>query len=42
MDARAVAVIDGEGKVRYLQVVPDVSNLPDMAKAIYAANELAK
>jgi thiol peroxidase len=40
--ARAVAVVDGEGKVRYLQVVPELSNLPDMARAIEAANALVK
>jgi thioredoxin-dependent peroxiredoxin len=40
--ARAVAVVDGEGKVRYLQVVPDVTNLPDMARAIEEANQLIK
>lgn len=40
--ARAVAVVDGQGKVRYLQVVPDVTNLPDMTQAIKVANDLAK
>lgn len=40
--ARAVAVVDGEGKVRYLQVVPDVVTLPDMDKAISVANDLVK
>lgn len=40
--ARAVAVVDGEGKVRYLQIVPDVTHLPDMARAIAAANDLVK
>lgn len=40
--ARAVAVVDGAGQVRYLQVVPEVAHLPDMAKAISVANELVK
>ena len=40
--ARAVAVVDGLGKVRYLQVVPDLGNLPDMEHAISVANQLAK
>src|SRR5690606_24532079 len=26
--ARAVVVLDGEGKVRYFQVVPDIATLP--------------
>ncbi len=40
--ARGVAVVDGEGKVRYLQIVPELGSLPDMAKAISVANELVK
>lgn len=40
--ARAVFVVDGEGKVRYLQVVPEVSSLPDMPRAIAEANRLVK
>jgi thiol peroxidase len=40
--ARAVFVVDGQGKVRYLQVVPEVSSLPDMPRAIAEANELVK
>jgi thiol peroxidase len=40
--ARGVAVIDGQGKVRHLQIVPELGVLPDMAKAISVANELAK
>lgn len=39
--ARAVMVIDGEGTIRYLQVVPEVSHLPDMDKAFAAAREIA-
>jgi thiol peroxidase len=39
--ARAVVVLDGEGKVRYFQVVPDIATLPDMAAAISEANKLA-
>ncbi len=40
--ARAVAVVDGQGKVRYLQVVPELGNLPDMEHAISVANDLVK
>jgi thiol peroxidase len=40
--ARAVAVVDGKGEVRYLQVVPEVAQLPDMAKATQVANDLVK
>jgi len=40
--ARAVAVVDGQGKVRYLQVVPDIGNLPDMERAFEVANKLVK
>lgn len=39
--ARGVAVVDGHGKVRYVQVVPELSQLPDMEKAIQVANKLA-
>jgi len=39
--ARAVFVLDQNGVVRYLQVVPDVTQLPDMPAAIAAANRLA-
>lgn len=39
--ARAVMVVDKEGIVRYLQVVPDPSHLPDLARAFARATELA-
>ncbi len=37
---RAVFVINGEGIVRYIQVVPELSHLPDISKAIEEANSL--
>jgi thiol peroxidase len=39
--ARAVIVVDKEGIVRYLQVVPELSHLPDMETAFARARELA-
>lgn len=38
--ARGVIVTDREGVVRYIQVVPDVTKLPNMQKAIDFANNL--
>src|ERR1039457_4604527 len=38
--ARAVIVVDKEGNVRYIQVVPELSHLPDMEKVFNKANEL--
>ncbi len=38
--ARAVAVVDRQGVVRYLQVVPELSHLPDMEKAFAVARQL--
>jgi len=40
--ARAVLVLDREGIVRYLQVVPEVANLPDMDRAFAFAEQLVK
>jgi len=40
--ARSVIVVDKEGTVRYIQVVPEMSHLPDMEKAFEKAAELAK
>lgn len=40
--SRSVILVDGEGKVRYIQVVPDVTHLPDMEKAFKKAEELMK
>lgn len=39
--ARAVIVTDRDGIVRYLQVVPELTHLPDMAAAFAMARELA-
>lgn len=38
--ARALIVVDGAGVVRYLQVTPKIYALPDLRKAIEAANAL--
>jgi thiol peroxidase len=40
--ARSVIIIDKEGVVQYIQVVPEITNLPDMAKAFVRAIELSK
>lgn len=40
--ARSVIVVDKEGIVQYIQVVPESSHLPDMEKAFQKAMELAK
>jgi len=39
--ARSVILVDKEGIVRYIQVVPEMSHLPDMEKAFEKAIELA-
>lgn len=39
--ARAVILVDGKGYVRYIQVVPELTNLPDMERAFNFAVELA-
>ena len=39
--ARSVLVVDKEGIVRYMQVVPQLGELPDMEKAFEAAEGLA-
>jgi thioredoxin-dependent peroxiredoxin len=39
--ARAVILVDKQGIVQYIQVVPDTSHLPDMQKAFNKATELA-
>lgn len=39
--ARSVMVVDRTGTIRYLQVVPELSHLPDMARAIAEAEALA-
>lgn len=38
--ARAVIVVDKEGVVRYIQVVPELSHLPDMETVFNKANTL--
>ena len=40
--ARSVLVVDGQGKVRYMQIVPDITELPDMDRAFDEANKLVK
>ena len=40
--ARSVIVVDRKGIVRYIQVVPEMTHLPDMDKAFEKAIELAK
>lgn len=40
--ARSVVIVDQQGIVRYIQVVPEMSHLPDMEKAFEKAIDLAK
>jgi thiol peroxidase len=40
--ARAVIVVDKKGIVRYVQVVPEMTHLPDMERAFQVAVEMAK
>lgn len=40
--ARSVVLVDHQGIVRYIQVVPEMTHLPDMEKAFEKAIELAK
>jgi thiol peroxidase len=40
--ARTVIVVDKQGMVRYIQVVPEITNLPDMEKAFDKALEIAQ
>jgi thiol peroxidase len=39
--SRSVILVDREGTVRYIQVVPDITHLPDMETAFQKAEELA-
>jgi thiol peroxidase len=39
--ARSVILVDRQGTVRYIQVVPELSHLPDMTTAFAKAAELA-
>jgi thiol peroxidase len=40
--ARSVIIVDRQGIVRYIQVVPEMTHLPDMDKAFEMAMVLAK
>lgn len=40
--ARAVIVLDQQGVIRHLQIVPEITNMPDMAKAFSVANQLVR
>jgi len=40
--ARSVVLLDKQGIVRYIQVIPEMTHLPDMEKAFEKAMELAK
>lgn len=40
--ARTVIIVDREGKIRYIQVVPEITHLPDMERAFQKAEELVK
>ena len=40
--ARSVVLVDKKGVVRYIQVVPEITRLPDMERAFQKAVELAK
>lgn len=40
--ARSVILVDRQGTVRYIQVVPELSHLPDMTTAFARAAELAQ
>jgi thiol peroxidase len=40
--ARSVIVVDKQGIVRYIQVVPEMTHLPDMERAFQVAIEMAK
>jgi thiol peroxidase len=38
--SRSVIIVDRAGKVRYIQVVPDITRLPDMERAFHKAEDL--
>lgn len=40
--SRSIVLVDRKGIVHYIQVVPDLTHLPDMEKAFHKAMELAK
>ena len=39
--ARAIMVVDRDNVIRYLQIVPEIGNLPDMDAAFQAARQTA-
>ena len=40
--SRSVTLVDKKGMVRYIQVVPDITHLPDMGRAFQKAIEMAR
>lgn len=40
--ARTIIIVDKKGMVRYIQVVPEISHLPDMERAFQEAIKLSK
>jgi len=40
--ARSVVLVDKSGTVKYIQVVPEITNLPDMEQAFIKAKELTE
>jgi thiol peroxidase len=40
--SRSIILVDKKGIVRYIQVVPEISHLPDMERAFQKATELSK
>jgi thiol peroxidase len=40
--ARSIVIVDRDGIVRYIQVVPEITHLPDMDKAFSIAKELSR
>jgi thioredoxin-dependent peroxiredoxin len=40
--ARSIIIVDKQGVVRYIQVVPEMTHLPDMERAFQVAVEMAK
>jgi len=40
--ARSVIIVDKDGRVRYIQVVPEITHLPDMERAFEEAQQLVK
>ena len=40
--ARSVIIVDKQGIVKYIQVVPEMSHLPDMDRAFEKAIELSE